>query len=471
MMISYPLVHVAFAESQEERDNVASTVICLLIPVLLFWMQLAPAVYGRGQALPEMAVSSPNEAFNLNTGTYTSNVEQLPKLRRVLADDNPTARQAVHGFPIPFHDTETLFDLVVSGEVDEVRLFLLDNGVELLNCHARDTGETALHVAITHPDLPADKRGRMIELLVNMKAPLDLCDRDGRTPVHAAAWLKDVQLLCTMLQSAVKSCRFRQSQAHMSQMLNVVAADGSTALHIATKLQDMGSLTALLSLGADPGKSAPPPAGKPGVKPHDWEAACRAAAGDIAHGKSAFLLACEVGSVAMVNQMLLSAPRSCNLEQVSPLGMTPLMTACLFGHDDLARFLMKHGASVWHVSPKAYPNRRMTAVHCCAMGAGASVCCALVCPPVFFSIFLCYQLIVNSKENADSMSEEISRTTIIFTHKQAKHPRHVQTNIAPILFGTNNLAGCPSMYCGNPKRRRQGSVFFWWLIRIPNREK
>ena len=382
MTLAYPIVyHGNPAKPTNGLDNSFVVVTAVVLPCLMFWTQVLPAWFGVGQQLPEMSFF-PSQVFDHSTGAFTSNVEHLPKLRRVLADDRQKLkpdRSINDASPIPVHDTERLFDLIIAGEVDECRHLLLERGVDLLGVPGPN-GETALHVAVGHPELSQHTRLEMVELLVDMKASLGAQNNEGRTPLHIAATLSDPQLVCFMVQSAMKSAKFGEaSNPHMTSLINVIANDGATPLHIATKLDDMGTLTTLLGLGADPSRCAP---SRTQVKVEDWDGAYDAQVGEIAHGKSSFMVACEIGSLLTVQQMLISSPRSCDIEQLSPFGMTPLMTACMLRHPKLAMYLLKQGANVWHTMPSSRPSRGLTVLHCCAIGGDPATLHAVVCTRV-----------------------------------------------------------------------------------------
>eukprot|EP01060_Flectonema_neradi_P000203 TRINITY_DN10147_c0_g3_i1.p1 TRINITY_DN10147_c0_g3~~TRINITY_DN10147_c0_g3_i1.p1 ORF type:complete len:640 (+),score=117.71 TRINITY_DN10147_c0_g3_i1:1164-3083(+) len=207
----------------------------------------------------------------------------------------------------------------------------------------------------------------MVDLLVDMKASLGAQDHEGRTPLHHAASMGDARLVCLMVQSAMKSAKLGDTKKmQISNLINIVANDGATPLHIAVKIDDLGTITTLLGLGADPSKASPKPKEDPRVE--DWEEVFERSIGEITPGKSAFILAAELNALHTIQQMLLTCPKHCNIDQVSPLGMTSLMTATYFGHTKLALCLLDHGANVWHTMVSGRSSRKLTVLHCCAIG-------------------------------------------------------------------------------------------------------
>ena len=389
MMVTYAGVyHGSHDSSDASKDNIFTVVTTVVIPACMFWSQLIPALLGVGQQLPAMSFF-PSQVFDHSTGAFTSNVAHLPKLRRVIADDTQRLKQHINdATSIPVHDTENLFELIINGDVDEIRNFLLERGVELLGVPGQK-GETALHVAVGDPELPQEMRMQVVELLMDMKASLGAQDNQGRTPLHIAATLSDPQIVCFMVQSAMKSAKFGESSnPHMTSLINVIANDGATPLHIATKLEDMGTLTMLIGMGADPSRCAP---NKTQVKAEDWDLAYENSVGEIIQGKASFMIAVEIGSLSIVQHMVTSSPRTCDLEQLGPFGMTPLMTACYLRHTQVALYLLKNGANVWHTMPSSRPSRGLSVLHCCAIGGDPLVLNAAVCL-LQGSTFVCFTL-------------------------------------------------------------------------------
>ena len=371
-ILSYPLLFHTGISDECLRENLYALIGGVLLPALLLWLEVIPAALGCSQQIPDM-MFFPNQVFDHRTGTFSSNVNQLPKLRRVIADDKrPPVKQndymASH-ITIPAHDTEKLFTLIIQGETDECRGFILDKGVELLSCPG-PKGETALHVAVMCPQLSYENRIGMIDLLVDMKASLGAQDHEGRTPLHHAAYMEDARMVCLMVQSAMKSAKLGDTKKmQISNLINIVANDGATPLHIATKLDDLGTITTLLGLGADPSKTSPKSKiPKDEIRVEDWEAHFEKSIGEITVGKSAFILAVELNALHIVQQMMLTCPKHCSIDQVSPLGMTSLMTATYFGHTKLALYLLDQGATVWHTMVSGRASRKLTVLHCCAIG-------------------------------------------------------------------------------------------------------
>eukprot|EP01063_Lacrimia_lanifica_P019621 TRINITY_DN2706_c1_g2_i1.p1 TRINITY_DN2706_c1_g2~~TRINITY_DN2706_c1_g2_i1.p1 ORF type:complete len:1114 (+),score=420.81 TRINITY_DN2706_c1_g2_i1:127-3468(+) len=367
------------ADSTASRDSIFSFVIAALLPVVVYWLQVLVITVDIGQKQPEMALF-PSQVFDHATGVFTTNVANLPKLRRVQADD--WERKQLHkpspnlndASPIPVHLAEKLFDIIIRGEVNECRDFLIKSGVELLGVPGHN-GDTALHVAVDHPSLSHATRFAMVDMLVNMGASIGATNNDGRTPLHIAVSSPDSAQRLVQLMTAMKSAKLGEAgNSHMTAIINTIANDGATPLHIATKLEDMGTITTLLGLRADPFRCT---VSKTFVKVEDWDTSYESSVGEVTQGKSPFLLACEIGNLAVVQQMLLCC-RTCDIEQLSPFGMTPLMTACYLRHVSLAMFLLKKGANVWHTMPRSRSSRQLTVLHCCAIGGDPSVLHAVV---------------------------------------------------------------------------------------------
>lgn len=197
-----------------------------------------------------------------------------------------------------------------------------------------NAGWTALHLAaVTIGSGPEST-----QVLLGYQANLNVIDKDGQTPLHMAAKMKN---------------NLNTIQLLLEYGANVNAIDfaGLTALHVACAWRRIDAIVKLLAGGAN-------------VNLTDWKHRTPAhlAAENTAHVATKLLLnhGAHVNAVDQQGQSLLhSACRSGSYMTVEVLlncsalvdttnnkGRTPLFEAVEIGHEEITKLLLKHGANV-----------------------------------------------------------------------------------------------------------------------------
>eukprot|EP00755_Sulcionema_specki_P028349 Sspe_Gene.89700::Locus_61403_Transcript_1_1_Confidence_1.000_Length_3728::g.89700::m.89700 len=418
------VTHVIPFRDSTEADNFRTTVVAMIIPTLMLWGALGLALFYTTDLEFELPLSPSRRSelfFDPETGTWTQNLARLREWRIAKLEEQhhptPSARNSVpHPPPILEAAAEKLQQLVIQGKLDPIRHFVMERGIELID-YPCSGGQTALHTAVGHPGIAKDTRLEIVDLLVDLRASLELQDDAGQTPLHIAAELCDTQLLCFMVQSATKSAKYGESsKVKLTSLLNLLSSEGATPLHIAVKHEDTGTIMALLGLGASPFVSKTSPS-KPDVPLEEWDEVFEAQLGKFSHSKPSFHLAVELGLHNVVFHMLRVAGSTPGFDQVGPFGMTPLAVACYLGYSSIVATLLEHGANAWNTIPSSCGGRRLTILHCCGIGGDPLVLYYVLrtlaaAPPTFHGT------------DTDSLYDRGSFSIISESEISATTPRH-----------------------------------------------
>uniref|UniRef100_A0A667YYX8 Ankyrin repeat domain 52a n=1 Tax=Myripristis murdjan TaxID=586833 RepID=A0A667YYX8_9TELE len=207
---------------------------------------------------------------------------------------------------------------------------LLRRGAE---ANARDKfWQTPLHVAA------ANRATRCAEALLTQLSNLNMADRTGRTALHHAAQrhVEVVKLLVS--RSADKSCKDKQ---------------GYTPLHAAAASGHIEIVKYLLRLGAEVGCSAP--------LSHFYPFECLNIDEPNGFGNTALHVACYMGQEAVATELV---NHGANVNQPNKSGYTPLHLAAVSTNGALClELLVNNGADVNQQSKEGKSPLHMAAIH------------------------------------------------------------------------------------------------------------
>ena len=134
--------------------------------------------------------------------------------------------------PAQFSDSYGFLKAVRDRDGEKATTFLNKPGKPMLNARDPSTGETGLHIVVRRHDMV------WLGFLLGQGAQVDLRDRDGDTPLVAAALLSDIDAVRLLLQAGAN--------------VNAANTRGETALILAVQRRDLPTIRLLLSAGADP---------------------------------------------------------------------------------------------------------------------------------------------------------------------------------------------------------------------------